>query len=170
MKPSWDKLMKKFAGHASALVADVDCTADESKELCETHGVQGFPTIKWGDPSALEDYEGGRDYDSLLKFANENLKPSCSPANIELCDEEAAATINKFMAMSDGDLAALVSDGEKKKSDAEKTFKDEVSKLQKNYEGLMAAKDAAIEEVDNSGYKTAKGVQAHKKNAAKDEL
>jgi len=54
MKPAWDKLMKKFADHKSALVADVDCTAEESKPLCETHGVQGFPSIKWGDPSAME--------------------------------------------------------------------------------------------------------------------
>ena len=41
MKEDWDKLMQKYEGHASALVGDVDCTADESKELCETHGVQG---------------------------------------------------------------------------------------------------------------------------------
>jgi len=27
MKPAWDKLMKEYKGHASALVADVDCTA-----------------------------------------------------------------------------------------------------------------------------------------------
>ena len=41
----------------TALVADVDCTT-EGKPLCEENGVQGFPTIKWGSPDALEDYEG----------------------------------------------------------------------------------------------------------------
>jgi len=54
--------------------------------------------------------------------------------------------------------------------DAEKNFKDEVSKLQKTYEGLMTAKDAAIEEVKDSGLGMMKAVNAHKKSAAKDEL
>lgn len=58
MRPDWDYLMKRFEGHASVLVGDVDCTAD-GEPLCEKHGVQGVPTIKWGDPSALEEYEAG---------------------------------------------------------------------------------------------------------------
>ena len=49
------------------------------KPLCDSNGVRGFPTIKYGSPSALEDYEGGRDFDSLKKFADENLGPSCGP-------------------------------------------------------------------------------------------
>merc|ERR550537_1728676 len=77
MKPAWDKLMKKYK----------DCTAD-GKDLCETHGVEGFPTIKWGDPSALEDYDGGRDFEELKTFVDANLKPMCSPKNIDLCDAE----------------------------------------------------------------------------------
>lgn len=91
MKPAWDKLIKAYEGSKTALIADVDCTA-AGKELCETHGVEGFPTIKWGDPSSLEDYDGGRDFNGLKKFADENLKPLCSPANIDLCDEEKKKT------------------------------------------------------------------------------
>ena len=56
MKPDWDKLMEEFADSATQLVADVDCTA-EGKPLCDAHGVKGFPTIKWGDPSDLQDYQ-----------------------------------------------------------------------------------------------------------------
>jgi len=169
MKPAFDKLMKEYEGHATAGVFDVDCTA-AGKPLCDSNGVRGFPTIKYGDPNSLEAYEGGRDYDSLLKFCQENLKPVCSPANIELCDEAQTANINKFTSMTDAELAALIKAGADKKSDAEKAFKDEVSKLQKNYEALTAAKEAALEEVDNSGVSTAKAVQAHKATAAKDEL
>lgn len=169
MKPAWDKLMKEYDGHDSAGVFDVDCTA-AGKPLCDTNGVRGFPTIKYGDPSALEAYEGGRDYDSLLKFAQENLKPTCSPANIELCDDERKAEIEKYSAMSEADLEAAISEGNQKMEDAEKNFKDEVSKLQKTYEGLMTAKDAAIEEVKDSGLGMMKAVNAHKKSAAKDEL
>merc|ERR1711924_170527 len=74
MKPAWDQLMDEFSSSTTSLIADVDCTAD-GKPLCETHGVQGFPTIKHGDPADLQDYSGGRDFDSLKKFAEENLGP-----------------------------------------------------------------------------------------------
>jgi len=92
MKPAWDKLIKEYEGHKSALVADVDCTA-EGKPLCEQVGVEGFPTIKWGDPADLTDYEGGRDFKELQTFAKENLKPICSPSNVDLCDDEKKAQI-----------------------------------------------------------------------------
>jgi len=169
MKPAWDKLMKEYDGHDSAGVFDVDCTA-AGKPLCDANGVRGFPTIKYGDPNALEKYEGGRDYDSLLKFAQENLKPTCSPANIDLCDADRKAEIEKYSAMSEADLEAAIAEGDTKMADAEKHFKDEVSKLQKTYEGLLSAKDEAIEEVKASGLGMMKAVAAHKKSAAKDEL
>merc|ERR1711981_1546744 len=73
----------------------VDCTAD-GQSLCESVGVRGYPTIKWGDPSNLEDYEGGRDYDDLKKFADENLKPVCSPANLDLCSDDQKAEVKKL--------------------------------------------------------------------------
>merc|ERR1711920_1171086 len=104
-KPDWDKLMEEFKDHKTALIADVDCTA-EGKSLCETVGVQGFPTIKWGDPNALEDYNGERTYDALKKFAKENLKPLCGPANLDLCSDEKKAEINALQALSSADLAA----------------------------------------------------------------
>ena len=76
MKPAWDKLMKnwnKGDRTKTSLIADVDCTSDTGKPLCEKVGVEGFPTIKWGDASNLEAYEGGRDYDAMKKFAKESL-------------------------------------------------------------------------------------------------
>merc|ERR1712046_267549 len=88
-------------------VADVDCTT-EGKELCSTHGIRGYPSIKWGDPSALEDYQGGRSFKDLKKFADENLGPQCGPANLDLCDEAKSAQIKEFMAMSSADLDAAI--------------------------------------------------------------
>ena len=64
MKPDWDKLMEAFADSTTQLVADVDCTA-AGKPLCDANGVRGYPTIKWGDPDALQEYQGGRDYAAL---------------------------------------------------------------------------------------------------------
>jgi len=170
MKPAWDELMGLYEGSATALVADVDCTA-EGKSLCEEVGVRGYPTIKYGDPSDLQDYQGGRDINALKKFAEENLKPMCSPNNIDLCDDEKKAQIKKYQDMSDADLASSIEAEEKKLADAEELFKTEVQKLQKKYEELSAEKDNTMTEVKNSGLGLMKSVKIAKaKASASDEL
>merc|ERR1712072_656 len=103
--------------HESVLIADVDCTAG-GKDLCTEVGVKGYPTIKHGDPSALEDYKGGRDFSALKKFA-EGLKPSCSPANIDLCDAEQPAKIQELQALSAYDLDAKIKEKEQEQTAAE---------------------------------------------------
>ena len=158
MKPDWDKVMKEVNGKGSTLVADVDCTA-AGKPLCDSNGVQGFPTIKYGDPSALEDYQGGRDYDSLKKFAD-GLKPTCSPANIDLCDEEQTAEIKKLQDMSAADLDAAIEEKEAEIKAAEKTFEDELEKLQNKYKKISQEKDDAIKAVKDSGLGLMKAVKA----------
>merc|ERR1740116_839020 len=100
--------MDEFKGSTTALAADVDCTAD-GEALCQKNEVQGYPTIKYGDPSGLKDYEGGRSFEDLKKFAEENLGPSCGPGdNIDLCDEETKAAINKYVTMSAGKLEGRI--------------------------------------------------------------
>jgi protein disulfide-isomerase-like protein len=169
MKPAWDSLMTEYADNSKILVADVDCTA-EGKPLCDGNGVKGFPTLKFGDPSSLEDYEGGRDEASLTKFASE-LKPSCSPANIDLCDADGKAAIEKLQALSADELAAQIKEGDDKIQAAEDTFKSEVDKLQAAYKQLQDDKDATIADVKASGLGLAKAVAASAgKKAAKDEL
>ena len=169
MKPAWEKLMDAFADSKTALVGDVDCTA-AGKPLCDSNGVQGFPTIKWGDPSALEDYQGGRDFDALKKFAEENLKPMCSPANIDLCDDDKKAEIEKFSSMSADDLDAAIKEKEKENETAESDFKTFVEGLQKQYEEAMKKKDEAIAAVKASGLGLMKAVKANAGKAKKDEL
>jgi gas vesicle protein len=168
MKPAWDKLMKEFKDSKTALVADVDCTS-EGKPLCDANGVQGFPTIKYGDPSALEKYEGGRDYDSLKKFADENLKPMCSPANMDLCDDDQKAELNKLLEMELDDLKSKIEEGEQKIEEAEETFKTELQKLQDAYQKLTKDKEDTIASVKSSGLGQMKSVLAHRNNASDDD-
>merc|ERR1719453_1516515 len=151
----------------SAAVVDVDCTAS-GKSLCETHGVRGYPTIKYGDPSDLQDYKGGRSLKDLQKFASENLKPVCSPANLDLCDDAKKAEIEKLQAMSAGDLDAKIKEKEEEQKAAEKTFSEEVDKLQKRYQELQKEKDEALEAIKSSGLGLMKSVKAA--NAKKAEL
>jgi len=170
MKPAWDKLMDEFADHKTIVVADVDCTAS-GKSLCETVGIKGYPSIKSGDPSNLEDYEGGRDFEALQTHAK-GLKPSCSPANIDLCDAEGKAAIEKVMALSDDEIAKQIADGDQKIADADKTFNEDLEKLQAKYQELVKTKDETIKGVKASGLGMLKAVQAHKKKGAakKEEL
>jgi hypothetical protein len=160
--------MGEFKDSETALVADVDCTA-AGQDLCSEIGVRGYPTIKWGDPADLVDYQGGRSYDDLKSFADENLKPVCSPKNIDLCDDEKKAEIEKFQAMSADDLDSAISGKEKELADADKLFEDEVEKLQKKYKSLMEEKDEAIKAVKDSGLGLMKAVKATA-GKAKDEL
>jgi len=168
MKPAWDKLMTDYSSSKTALVADVDCTA-AGKPLCDSNGVRGFPTIKYGDPSNLEDYKGGRDFDSLKKFADENLKPMCSPSNIDLCDATQKAEIEKIQAMSADELSAAIKAKEQEQTDAEALFKSEVEKLQKKYEQLSKEKDDTLDSIKKSGLGLMKAVKAAAA-AGKDEM
>jgi hypothetical protein len=168
MKPDWDKLMTEFKDNDKIGVFDVDCTA-AGKPLCDSNGVKGFPTIKYGDPDDLEDYQGGRDYAALSKFAGE-LKPLCSPKNMDLCDDEAKAKIEKIQGMSLEELDAQIAAADKKAQDAEDTFSAELEKLQASYKKLMEDKDNVLAEVKASGVGLLKSVRAAKKAAPKDEL
>lgn len=175
MKPDWEKLTADFADSTAVAIVDVDCTKDDSKDLCSKYGVKGYPTIKYFTSSTdpLGDkYEGGRTYDDLKKFADENLGPSCSPSDLDLCNDEQKAEIEKFQAIPIEELKATVAERTKAAEDAEKNFKDEVSKLQAKYESLMKVKDEAVEAAAVPNM--ARAVLAAAKNggddAAKDEL
>jgi len=171
MKPDWDKLMEEFKDSKTQGVYDVDCTA-EGKPLCDSNGVKGFPTLKWGDPNDLQDYQGGRDLDSLKKHATDNLKPMCSPSNIDLCDDDKKTEINKFMDMDKEELTKLIAAEEKKLEEADQTFKDEVAKLQSQYTKFLASKEEAQAEVNDAGMGLMKSCFAALEKGAegKDEL
>lgn len=171
MAPDWEKLAGEWEGHAVGLIAEVDCTEEETRPLCDANGVQGFPSLKWGDPSALEDYEGGRTYDDFAKFATENLKPVCSLANLDLCDDEKKALINGFLAKSEDELKAEIKVKEGLLEDAENEMKTEVEKLQATYEALMKTKEEKENEIKGSGLTLMKAVLKSKASASgSDEL
>jgi len=143
MKPTWDRLMKEFENSETALIADVDCTAG-GKPLCNKAGVKGFPTLKYGDPNNLEEYEGSRDYDELLTFAKENLGPTCGPSNMDLCDDEQKAKIEKLMAKGLEQLNSEIEELDAKIESAEEHFEAEVEKLEETYKNLEKEKEDVI--------------------------
>jgi len=159
MKPDWDKLMAEFKGSKTALVADVDCTAG-GKDLCSEHGIRGYPSIKYGDPADLQDYKGGRTFKDLQKFASENLGPSCSPGNLDLCDAEKKAKIEEFMKMSDADLKAKIKEQDQAMEKLESDFKTFVDGLQKSYTEANEKKEQDVKDIKDSGLGIMKSVLA----------
>jgi len=153
--------MGEYADSKTALVADVDCTT-AGKPLCEKAGVRGYPSIKYGDPNNLEDYKGGRTLEALQEFAKENLKPMCSPANLDLCDAEKKAQLEGFMAMDDAALNAEIKTKKDEQEKLEETFKTDVKALQDTYQQLQKDKDDGIANVKKSGLGLMQAVMAHK--------
>lgn len=158
LKPHWDKLMEEYEGHATVLVGDVDCTA-AGKPICDQNDVRGFPTVKYGDPAALEDYQGGREFSDIQEFAKE-LKPTCSPFNLDLCTGEAKASVEKYMKLAPEELDALVEIANGKIKELESTFESELEKLQASYQEISDAKDSGIKNVKDSGLGVMKAVKA----------
>jgi protein disulfide-isomerase A6 len=91
LAPVYEELAAKFASAGDRVsIAKVD--ADEHKSLGKRFGVQGFPTLKWFDGkkgSTPEDYNGGRDLDSLSKFISEKTgikakAAKAAPSHVEM--------------------------------------------------------------------------------------
>lgn len=172
MAPVWDDLADTLKGSESVVIADVDCTVE--KDLCSRFGVRGYPTIKYfsGATGADgEDYDGGRDLDSLKAFADENLGPSCSVDSLDLCDDDQKVAIAEVQKLSDEELAAFISEKNAAIEAAEKHLSEEVQKLQATYEKLNEDKDATIKEISPALrlHKMVQGSRA-KKEAGHDEL
>jgi len=157
--------MAEYKDSTTTVIADVDCTA-AGKALCDANGVRGYPSIRYGDPNNLEEYKGGRTLAALKEFAAANLGPTCGPGNLDLCDAEKKAEIEKFQAMPAADLEAAVKAKTEEMDKLEADFKTFVDGLQKSYTDSSEAKDKAVEAVKASGLGLMKAVAAHAKTAA----
>jgi len=72
LAPTYEELAKAFEKRKDqVIIAKVD--ADAHKSLGTKYGVKGFPTLKWFPKGSTEpeEYSGGRDLDSLMKFDGE---------------------------------------------------------------------------------------------------
>ena len=97
--------------------------------------------MKWGDPASLEDYSGGRDFETLKKFAETSLKPMCSPTNLKMRDEEKKAEINKLLSMNYDELDKENKAKETEMEKVEQEFKALVEGFQSLFHEKMKEKD-----------------------------
>ena len=152
MKPAWDKLMEQYEDSETVLIGDVDCIGS-GKPLCDEVGVQGFPTIKYGDPDNLEAYQGGRDFDALDEFAKV-LKPPCNVNTLEHCSVEDKVLIDDLSTAPLEYIKNLLDLEKQERETIEKTFEDAVNDLQDQYQKLQQKKKddtAALKKKYNVG-------------------
>jgi len=145
MAEDWETLETVFAKHEVALVGSVDCTDEANDQLCADFNIEGFPTLAWGEPSATEDYYGGRDYESLKKFADEHItKPVCSIFNADACSDEEKASIASVEAKTDDELRAVAETIRKLSKEANDAFEAFLEELNDRYEQEEDAHNAKL--------------------------
>mmetsp|Transcript_17151 Transcript_17151/g.16594 ORF Transcript_17151/g.16594 Transcript_17151/m.16594 type:complete len:291 (-) Transcript_17151:177-1049(-) len=136
MADDWALIGEEFGGEdMDVVIGDVDCTDADvgNEEFCNQNGVQGFPSLKYGNPFDLQEYEGERDYESLKAFALEYLGPQCGPDEIELCTDEQKILIVTYMNLPDEELQALIDANTESINDAQLIFQAGVEVLEEEY-------------------------------------
>ena len=94
LAPVYEELATNFeSAGGKVTIAKVD--ADAEKTLGKRFGVQGFPTLKWfdGKSEKPEDYNGGRDLESLTAFITEKTgakpkKKVAAPSAVEMLTDK----------------------------------------------------------------------------------
>jgi hypothetical protein len=146
IKPAWDRLMTEFEGSADRFVSEVDCTIQGTRDLCSYIGIQSLPSVKYGNPTDLNDYHGGEEstfkarklhfqYGPLKQFANQ-----LCPYSIEICDDKTKMMqesnfgdlIENFIDELDDSVKQLA----KQVSDADKTTDREIQQLENDIQQL----------------------------------
>lgn len=90
LAPIYEQLAQDFSSQKDKItIAKVD--ADAEKSLGKRFGIQGFPTIKYfdGKSDKPEDYNGGRDLESLTEFIAKKTgvkarKAKAIPSQVEM--------------------------------------------------------------------------------------
>ncbi|KAL9652998.1 hypothetical protein ABK040_015513 [Willaertia magna] len=72
MAPDYEKVAQAFVNEDNVVVAKLD--ADKHRDVASKFGIQGYPTLKFfprGADKQPEDYNAGRDVDSMLNYLNQ---------------------------------------------------------------------------------------------------
>ncbi|CAJ2507795.1 Uu.00g089810.m01.CDS01 [Anthostomella pinea] len=107
LAPVYEQLASGFATNKNVQIAKVD--ADAEKSLGKRFGVQGFPTLKWfdGKSDTPQDYQGGRDLESLTKFVTDKSGAKAK-RKLEMPSQVEMLTDKTFKETVGGDKDVLV--------------------------------------------------------------
>ena len=98
-----------------------------------------------------------------LKKHAASLGPQCSPANLDLCDDDKKAKISEFQAFDAAKREAMIKEKEDEMAKIEADYKAFVEGLQKSYKESTEKKDADLEAIKASGLGLLKSVHNFEK-------
>jgi thiol-disulfide isomerase/thioredoxin len=85
-KPEFQRLIEEYKGNVKLMM--VDCMDDSNKELAESQGIKGFPTIRYyknGLNGPSDEYSGERTYSNFAQYlggitgVNDTMPDNASP-------------------------------------------------------------------------------------------
>jgi len=130
------------------LIADVDCTVDDAKKLCEKYGVSGYPTIKYFSKDTSDEgekYEGPREYNKLKKFVKDNSKDPCVVSTLEHCSKKEKTFIEEFSQWDAAKVTEEADSYQKQIEDATSKHKELSDLFEKQKEVAIATMKEAEE-------------------------
>jgi thiol-disulfide isomerase/thioredoxin len=68
-KPHFQKLIENYQGNVKVMM--INCEAPENKELVQSQGIKGFPTIRYypqGISGQYQEYSGAREYSDFVQY------------------------------------------------------------------------------------------------------
>lgn len=82
MHADWEQLLDTYKSTDGILIASSKCETNSGEgsgsALCDHYNLKYYPYIVYGDPASPKEYNGERDYNSLLSFAQQNLGPAAN--------------------------------------------------------------------------------------------
>jgi len=93
LAPTWEQLAESYEGNAAIKIGHVDCTADDNlnRALCDSEGVNGFPTLNiYKNGKKVEEYSGKRDLSVLQDFVDKHAKAEAEEEEEEKGDAKDA--------------------------------------------------------------------------------
>lgn len=96
---------------SSVKLAKVDATI--AKKLAETHGIQGFPTIKYFKKGKASDYNGGRVDKEIIAWVNKKSGPAFHTVSTEeeltkLQDEHESIVLGAFPSLESASAKSFI--------------------------------------------------------------
>lgn len=163
MMPDLERVAKDYKDRRSVRIGEVDC--DSTRSLCSKYGVSGFPSLKVfkfrsGGNKNGEDFNGGRDYNSIKRYVDKNLAgPECGLEDKEGCTPHERALLEESEKMSTKDRNAKMDSMKadlKAKQDELKALQNKAKQMEKDMETIKAGgmkPDRLIQLIDDDEFR-----------------
>jgi len=157
------QLHQHYKDSPSIFIGEVDCTRNEEgkpEALCDRFGIMYHPYMKYGNPWRLKEYQEGRKYEDLYKFIDANVTVPCGPLNLDVCNDEEKILVQKYLDMDIDALNEVIENEDERLDSVEDTFKEQMGKINSDYNKYAAERDTMIEEIKDGDLGYLKAVAA----------